>query len=138
MNVEECKELVESYHDATNRGDLDALDNIFAENFINEAAGFDPVRGCADMKALMRDLLDAFPDWHVYAEDMFGEGNKVVVRWRFDGTHKNAYKDIPATNLKVHAEGIHIDHIEDGKIAKRWACNNFSDLFTRLREHSKS
>jgi hypothetical protein len=50
MNVEECKELVESYHDATNRGDLDALDKIFAKDFINEAAGFDPVRGSEDMK----------------------------------------------------------------------------------------
>ena len=30
MNVEECKELVESYHEATNRGDLDAL-GIFSK-----------------------------------------------------------------------------------------------------------
>jgi steroid delta-isomerase-like uncharacterized protein len=113
MNVEDCKKLVESYHDATNRGDVDALDNIFAEDFINEAAGFDPVRGCEAMKILIRELLDAFPDWHVSVEDIFGERNKVVVRWRFTDTHKNDYKDIPATNLKVHAEGIHIDHIEN-------------------------
>jgi steroid delta-isomerase-like uncharacterized protein len=138
MNVEECKELVESYHAATNRGDLDALDKIFAKDFINEAAGFDPVRGCEDMKILIRELLEAFPDWHVSVDDMFGEGNKVVVRWRFTGTHKNDYKDIPATNLKVHAAGIHIDHIENGKIAKRWACNNFGDLFSTLRAHAKS
>jgi ketosteroid isomerase-like protein len=43
MNGKECKKLVESYHEATNRGDLDALDKIFAKDFINEAAGFDPV-----------------------------------------------------------------------------------------------
>jgi len=67
---------------------------------------------------------------------MFGEGNKVVVRWRFTGTHQNDYKDIPATNLKVHAEGIHIDHIENGKIAKRRTCNNFIELFAKLRAHS--
>ena len=47
MNVEECKELVENYHDATNRGDLDALDEIFAKDFINEAAGLIP---CGDVK----------------------------------------------------------------------------------------
>lgn len=138
MNTEDCKKLVEAYHDATNRGDVDALDNIFAEDFINEAAGFDPVRGCEAMKILIRELLDAFPDWHVSVEDIFGERNKVVVRWRFTGTHRNDYKDIPATNLRVHAEGIHIDHIENDKIAKRWACNNFSELFARLRAHSKT
>lgn len=138
MNTEDCKKLVESYQDATNRGDVDALDNIFAEDFINEAAGFDPVRGCEAMKILIRELLDAFPDWHVSVEDIFGDRNKVVVRWRFTGTHRNDYKDIPATNLRVHAEGIHIDHIENDKIAKRWACNNFSELFARLRADSKT
>jgi len=90
MNVKECKELVESYHDATNRGDLDALDRIFSKDFINEAAGFDPVRGCENMKTLIRELLETFPDWHIFVEDMFGEGNKVVVRWRMNGTYKNA------------------------------------------------
>ena len=38
--------------------------------------------------------------------------------------------------VKILAEGIHIDPIENGKIAKRWACNNFSELFAKLRTHS--
>ena len=90
MTVEECKELVESYHDATNRGDLDALDKIFAKDFINEAAGFDPVRGSEDMKLLIRELLDAFPDWHVYVEDISAKGTK----WLCAG-------DLPQGRIKV-------------------------------------
>ena len=37
---------------------------------------------------------------------------------------------------KIHAEGIHIDHIVGDKIAKRWACNNFTEVFNRLRAHA--
>ncbi len=136
MTLEECKALIERFHTSTNQGDVDAFDDIFAPDFVNEAAGFDPVNGCDDMKALIRELLDAFPDWHVVIEDMFGEGNKIVVRWRMTATHRGAYRDIPPTHRQVNAEGIHIDHIEDGRIARRWACNNFSELFASLRAPS--
>jgi hypothetical protein len=82
------------------------------------------------------ELLVAFPDWHVTVEDMFGQDNKVVTRWSLRATHLAPYHDIPATGLKIHAEGIHIDHIVGDKIAKRWACNNFTDVFNRLRAHA--
>src|SRR5262249_40040598 len=120
-------ELLHRYHDATNAGARDELDDIFADDFINFAAGFEPVKSLAAMKTLVRELLVAFPDWHV-TEDMFGQDNKVVTRWSLRATHLAPYHDIPATGLKIHAEGIHIDHIVGNKIAKRWACNNFTDV----------
>src|SRR5207244_1890342 len=49
--------------------------------------------------------------------------------------HRGHFKN-PATGLKIHAEGIHIDHIVGDKIAKRWACNNFTEVFNRLRAHA--
>ena len=128
--------LLHRYHGATNAGMLDELDHLFAEDFINFAAGFEPVRSLAAMKTLIRELLLAFPDWHVTVEDMFAQGNKVVTRWSLNATHLAPYHDIPATGLKIHAEGIHIDHIVDDKIAKRWACNNFTEVFNKLRTHA--
>jgi hypothetical protein len=40
---------------------------------------------------------------------MFGQDNKVVTRWSLRATHLAPYHDIPATGLKIHAEGIHIE-----------------------------
>ena len=129
-------QLLHRYHDATNTGRLDELDHIFAKDFINFAAGFEPVKSLAAMKKLIQELLLAFPDWHVTVEDMFAQDNKVVTRWSLAATHLAPYHDIPATGLKIRAEGIHIDHIVDDKIAKRWACNNFAEVFNRLRAHA--
>ena len=53
-------------------------------------------------------MLLAFPDWHVTVEDMFSQDNKVVTRWSLAATHLAPYHDIPATGLKIRAEGIHI------------------------------
>lgn len=138
MNKEECKKLVESYFDATNRHDVAAFDNMFAKDFVNYAAGFDPVSGCEAMKSLVQSLLEAFPDWHISVQDIIIENNKAAARWILTGTHKNPYKNIPATNLKIKVEGMYIDHIENGKIAKRWACNNFGDIFGMLQKHAAS
>jgi steroid delta-isomerase-like uncharacterized protein len=136
VDNQQALKLLHRYHDATNAGTLDELDHLFAEDFQNFAAGFEPVRGRAAMKTLIRELLLAFPDWHVTVEDMFAQGNKVVTRWSLNATHLAPYHDIPATGLKIHAEGIHIDHIVDDKIAKRWACNNFTEVFNKLRTHA--
>ena len=86
MDNQQALELLHRYHDATNAGALDELDDIFADDFINFAAGFEPVKSLAAMKTLIRELLLAFPDWHVTVEDMFGQDNKVVTRWSLRAT----------------------------------------------------
>jgi steroid delta-isomerase-like uncharacterized protein len=136
VDNQQALKLLHRYHDATNAGSLDELDHLFAEDFVNFAAGFEPVRSLAAMKTLIRQLLLAFQDWHVTVEDMFAQGNKVVTRWSLNATHLAPYRDIPATGLEIRAEGIHIDHIVDNKIAKRWACNNFTEVFNKPRTHA--
>jgi predicted ester cyclase len=138
VDNQQALRLLHRYHDATNTRRLGELDDIFAKDFINFAAGFEPVKSLAAMKKLIQELLLAFPDWHVTVEDMFAQDNKVVTRWSLAATQLARYRDIPATGLKIHAEGIHIDHIVGDKIAKRWACNNFTEVFNKLRAHAKT
>jgi steroid delta-isomerase-like uncharacterized protein len=136
MDNQQALKLLHRYHDATNAGALDEFDDLFAEDFVNFAAGFEPVKSLAAMKNLLRELLLAFPDWHVTVEDMFAQDNKVVTRWSLKATHLAPYHEIPATGVKIQAEGIHIDHIVGDKIAKRWACNNFAEIFDKLKTHA--
>ena len=68
------------------RAGWDELDEIFAKDFINFAAGFEPVKSLAAMKTLITELLLAFPDWHVTIEEMFAQDNKVVTRWSLAAT----------------------------------------------------
>ena len=42
VDNQQALKLLHRYHDATNTGRLDELDQIFAKDFINFAAGFDP------------------------------------------------------------------------------------------------
>ena len=71
----------------------------------------------AGMLGLMRN---AFPDFCVSIEDQIAEGNKVVTRVTFRGTHQGEYMGIPSTSKQVTYTGIAIDRIIGGKVVEMW------------------
>ena len=62
----------------------------------------------------------AFPCYELFIEEMISEGNKVFVRGRLKGTHKNEFNGIPSTNKKVDFSFSIRYVIENGKIADHW------------------
>ena len=43
----------------------------------------------------------AFPDMHWCVEEQLPEGNTVLTRFRWSGTHQGEFREIPATNRVV-------------------------------------
>lgn len=62
----------------------------------------------------------AFPDYELTLLDLLGDGDKVVSRVGFTGTHDGPLMGMPATGKKVRLEFWHIERIVDGKIQERW------------------
>lgn len=66
---------------------------------------------------LLQAYATAFPDFHLTIDDLVAEGDKVVVRWTFTGTHRGPLADIPATGKRVSVpNGIGICRLVAGKI----------------------
>ena len=65
-------------------------------------------------------LLTAFPDLHLTIEDMFGEGDRVVGRYTYRGTHKGDFMGIPPTGKQVAVTGISIMRVANGKFLEEW------------------
>ena len=64
----------------------------------------------------MRGFRAAFPDMHWSVEEQIEEGDKVVSRFVWSGTHRAEFLGVPATGRQVSVWGIAIDRIVDGKI----------------------
>jgi steroid delta-isomerase-like uncharacterized protein len=58
----------------------------------------------------------AFPDFRVSTDDMLADGNKVVVRYTFTGTHKGPLTTVPASGRQVTVQGIGIFRLTGGKV----------------------
>jgi steroid delta-isomerase-like uncharacterized protein len=109
------------------RGNLDAADEIYAPGYVgHDPSNSEDIRGLEAAKQAAADYRRAFPDLRVTVEDLIAEGDKVVARLRFRGTHRGELDGIAPTGRRVDCSGIVVSRMEGGKIAEDWA--NFDDL----------
>jgi steroid delta-isomerase-like uncharacterized protein len=122
MSVEENIALMNRwFQEVWNEGRVQTIYDLLDENAIG--IGQDPdgaIHGPAGCVFLFNRLRGAFPDMKFTLEDVFGSGDKVVVRWSAAMTHTGDYLGIPATKKTVRISGITITQIEKGKIVQGW------------------
>jgi predicted ester cyclase len=58
----------------------------------------------------------------VTIDDMIAEGDQVVTKKTFTGTHTGEFAGIPATGNKVTLQFVDIMRVRDGKIVEHWNC----------------
>jgi steroid delta-isomerase-like uncharacterized protein len=76
------------------------------------------VVGLDGVKAMVARFRAAFPDERSTVVDQVAEGDKVVTRWRANGTHEGDYGGLEPTGRKVAIDGITIERIAAGKIVE--------------------
>lgn len=117
------KEVVRRhYEDGVNRGDLDVATECFAPEYVNHLPGEpEPQRGIEAWKTMFQTFRAGFPDMATTLEDMISEGEKVVVRHRWTGTHDGVYQGVPATGTRVTFTGNDIYRVVEGRIVEEWS-----------------
>ena len=70
--------------------------------------------------AYLFGFMNAFPDSRVTIDDMIAEGDQVVTKKTFTGTHTGDFAGIPSTGNKVTLEFVDIMRVRDGKIVEHW------------------
>ena len=103
-----------------NQGDLSVIDELCVPDVIRRvppSIGSDTY-SAEEMKQSIISWHEAFPDAKITVNKwgIIASTNQVVVRWRFDGTHKGEYMGIRATGKKVRNSGISILRFVRGKI----------------------
>jgi steroid delta-isomerase-like uncharacterized protein len=81
-------------------------------------------------------FLSAFPDLRVTVEGVVGEGDDVVVRWVFTGTHGGDTLGFPSTGRSVSFRGMTWIRFSGGKMVEGWDCWNQSGLIQSLLDVS--
>ncbi len=103
-----------------NKGNLDAVDELFAPGFISHTAAMGEMRGLESYKSFVTMTRTAFPDLHFTVEDQIAEGDKVMTRYTIHGTHQGEMMGIPPTGKSFTISGIGLDRIENGKFVESW------------------
>jgi len=110
---------------------LEAIDDCF----VVDAKIFSPFNvkyGTLTMREIAEKWLTAFPDLIIKWQDFIAEGNKVVVRWRANGTHLGSFFETSPTHHEVYYSGITIFTVENANISEYWSLVDIHSILKQL------
>ena len=120
MSTEENKALVRRFgEEVWNGRNPSRVDAFFAAGHLFRAAGSPPLDR-EGHRQLIAHFQEAFPDGRNASEELLADGDKVVQRWTFRGTHREPFQGMPATGKKVVLTGLALWRFQDGKIVESW------------------
>lgn len=120
QGVEKNKTLLRLlFKEALHQGNLAIVDQIFSPAFIDHSTPDQPA-GPTGVKDYFREIRSGFPDIQIAIEDLIAEGDRVVVRTTWQGTHLGVYDNTPPTGRSVTRTLIQIFCVRDGLIVEEW------------------
>jgi len=120
MSVERNKAVVRRLFEVWNTGNLDAIDELYAADYVADYRPYAPLRQGHDaIRGMIQRAHAAFPDFHEELEEMVAEGDKVAVRFTITGTQLGQWGPLPPTGKPVRFEEIVILRFVDGKVVEQ-------------------
>lgn len=120
------------YEEVIDGGNVSMIDELFAPNFIDHSFAPGKEAGVNDVKRAFTEFRKAFPDARVSIEDMLAEGDKVIARFTWRGTHQGRFMGVAPTGKKVAMSVIDIIRFADGKAVERWGAEDNLSLWQQL------
>jgi predicted ester cyclase len=134
-----------SWHDGGGVKGNERVVKAFLQDVINEHNGGDAVKylnpgmqwsggtvgtvtGSANVAGLFAGVVAAFPDAHITIDDIFGQGDQVVVRVVVSGTQEGPILGIPASGRHVQWDGVDVYRLSQGKISNIWAGDDWTAI----------
>jgi predicted ester cyclase len=133
MSTEANKKLVRRFYEEIDKGNLDAMDELVAEDYMDHSPppfpGFAP--GRQGLKQAFRLFWDATPGTHDI-EDQIAEDDKVVTRLTACGVQKGDLPGIAATGNPFTMTATVVHRIENGKLAEKWSDKDVLGMLQQL------
>jgi steroid delta-isomerase-like uncharacterized protein len=99
-----------------NQGKLGSAEEFVWEDVVEQVPLPGQGPGLEGLKDVLRGMRSAFPDIDFSIKEQVCEGDKVVSRFEWTGTHKAEFMGVPATGRQVRVWGVVIDRLEAGRI----------------------
>ncbi len=121
------------YDEVFSQGDVDLGDELMADDFVeHEQLPPGIPSGKAAPRVLMTMMREAFPDFRATVEELLEDGQKVIARARFSGTHEGDFMGIPATGRSFDIAVIDILEFRDGKVIAHWGVMDMAGMMEQL------
>lgn len=114
------------------QGKFDVIDDIFVADFVKHLPPDHDIHGIEDVIQFATMYRTAFPDLQITIEDQFAEGDKVVNRFKWTGTHEGEFMGIPPTGVQVTVAVIAIERFVGGRMVEAWVNGDTFGMLQQL------
>ncbi len=134
MSIEENKAIIRRWlEEGWSKGNLAVADELIGTNFVVHGAGGQAISsGPEGVKQLVATWRTGFPDGQMSIDDLLAEGDKVVIRMTWRGTHKGHFYGIAPTGKRVEVTSLGIDRLANGKIVEGWGEVDMLGMYQQL------
>jgi len=137
MSTKDNKELVRQDFKEWNEiaGDMAKIHPLFEKYYAPVYIYHHPSRGDINREERIQHmvtLMSALADPNFSIDDMVAEGDKVVIRFTIQASHKGMFMGIPATGKHIVVKGVQIYKIEGRKFVEMWELVDALGVMTQL------
>ena len=119
------------FDEIVNKGDLDAADELFADDFIDHGPGGE-LHGREEFKASIAQWRDAVPDVHTEISNIIVDGDTAAWLVHGTGTHTGDGLGFPATNKRFDTVSANLARFVDGKAVEHWSEQGMFSMLVQL------
>jgi len=136
QGMADLKDLTQRfYKEVFENGNLDAVDDLVAKDHVEHEPpppGVDMKPGSEGVKQVAKVYIDAFRPMNVQVNDLYQDGDTVIARVTYTGTHSGTLSGIPATGKQATVEGIDIMRFKGDKMSEHWGQFDAVGMLTQL------
>ncbi|MDT0167720.1 ester cyclase [Pseudarthrobacter sp. BRE9] len=133
METDDNKALVRRFYEEIDAGNIDAMDELVAEDYLDHNPPFPGLPGGREgLKEAFRIFWKATPGRHEI-EDQIAEGDRVVTRLMASGTHAGELPGpLTPTGAALRESAVAVHRVEHGRIAEHWSNRDDLGLMQQL------
>ncbi len=131
MSTERNKALVRRVvEEILNQHNLSVIDELFSPDFSSNGRQI----GREGFKHAVALWIDGFPDFHLIAEPLIAEGDKVGFFYIAHGTHRKKFMGVEPTGKQVQWTGADFWRIEEDWIVEGWLTTDRHAILNQLQK----
>ena len=136
MSTRQNKELVRQFLKERNEfaGDAAKVRSWCEKYYAPSSVFHNLVRGDLNREQMVQyfvEIMSVMPDFYKSIDDMVAEGDKVVVRYKIQGTPKGTFGGLITNGKRILITASEIYKIGAGKILEWWEFPDYLGLYTQ-------
>ncbi len=120
MSIDANKGIVRKFIELSVAGDETGLENLLDSRALLHHAGM-PDLNVKNYRLLDENNHKGFPDMRWTIDELIAEGDYVVARTTWRGTHRGQWQNISPSNKQVVLPMVLIFRLSNGRISELWA-----------------